>query len=239
MECLGYTLYEVTHASDYFKQLYAWVVELIWRGHAYVCHQKVEESKGHNPASSPWRDRPVEGYRGYSRREDAPFHEWGLPADHSFQSTVQMYLSSHISQKVSIQYLLLSECLLSIYSIVSSSRNRIHGKWHEKVSNNKTQTYNYLFRKHKTHTYCWKQKKKSMNPNYMKFNFISQINPVIQSQCLKTLGHFPNTHCFFRFWNNSSNWQIFIIGCSYICMCVFFSNTEKELAETLVHMLYV
>lgn len=75
MECLGYTLYEVTHASDYFKQLYAWVVELIWRGHAYVCHQKVEESKGHNPASSPWRDRPVEGYRGYSRREDAPFHE--------------------------------------------------------------------------------------------------------------------------------------------------------------------
>lgn len=30
------------------------------RGHAYVCHQKVEEIKGHNPPPSPWRERPVE-----------------------------------------------------------------------------------------------------------------------------------------------------------------------------------
>lgn len=30
------------------------------RGHAYVCHQKGEELKGHNVALSPWRDRPVE-----------------------------------------------------------------------------------------------------------------------------------------------------------------------------------
>ena len=29
-------------------------------GHAYVCHQKVDEIKGHNPPPSPWRDRPVE-----------------------------------------------------------------------------------------------------------------------------------------------------------------------------------
>lgn len=29
------------------------------RGHAYVCHQKVEELKGHNIAQSPWRDRPI------------------------------------------------------------------------------------------------------------------------------------------------------------------------------------
>lgn len=31
-----------------------------FRGHAYVCHQKVEELKGHNIAPSPWRDRPIE-----------------------------------------------------------------------------------------------------------------------------------------------------------------------------------
>lgn len=30
------------------------------RGQAYVCHQKVDEIKGHNPPPSPWRDRPVE-----------------------------------------------------------------------------------------------------------------------------------------------------------------------------------
>ncbi|KAJ6668128.1 hypothetical protein lerEdw1_015505 [Lerista edwardsae] len=60
VEWLGYTPYAVTHASDYFDQLYAWAVDLIRRGHAYVCHQKVEELKGHNPPPSPWRDRPAE-----------------------------------------------------------------------------------------------------------------------------------------------------------------------------------
>ncbi|XP_074861719.1 glutamine--tRNA ligase isoform X2 [Carettochelys insculpta] len=60
VEWLGYQPYAVTHASDYFDQLYAWAVELIRRGHAYVCHQRVEEIKGHNPPPSPWRDRPVE-----------------------------------------------------------------------------------------------------------------------------------------------------------------------------------
>ncbi|XP_077181034.1 glutamine--tRNA ligase [Paroedura picta] len=60
VEWLGYTPHAVTHASDYFDQLYAWAVELIQRGEAYVCHQKVEEIKGHNPPPSPWRDRPVE-----------------------------------------------------------------------------------------------------------------------------------------------------------------------------------
>ncbi|XP_034287597.1 glutamine--tRNA ligase isoform X1 [Pantherophis guttatus] len=60
VEWLGYTPYAVTHASDYFDELYALAVDLIKRGHAYVCHQKVEEIKGHNPPPSPWRDRPIE-----------------------------------------------------------------------------------------------------------------------------------------------------------------------------------
>ncbi|XP_063147536.1 glutamine--tRNA ligase isoform X2 [Candoia aspera] len=60
VEWLGYSPYAVTHASDYFGQLYTLAVDLIKRGHAYVCHQKVEEIKGHNPPPSPWRDRPIE-----------------------------------------------------------------------------------------------------------------------------------------------------------------------------------
>uniref|UniRef100_A0A8C5RSZ3 Glutaminyl-tRNA synthetase n=1 Tax=Laticauda laticaudata TaxID=8630 RepID=A0A8C5RSZ3_LATLA len=60
VEWLGYTPYAVTHASDYFDELYALAVDLIKRGHAYICHQKVEEIKGHNPPPSPWRDRPIE-----------------------------------------------------------------------------------------------------------------------------------------------------------------------------------
>lgn len=60
VEWLGYKPYEVTHASDNFQQLYDLAVDLIRRGHAYVCHQKGEELKGHNPPPSPWRERPTE-----------------------------------------------------------------------------------------------------------------------------------------------------------------------------------
>ncbi|XP_048462236.1 glutamine--tRNA ligase isoform X2 [Rhincodon typus] len=60
VEWLGYKPSAVTHASDYFDQLYDWAMELIKRGQAYACHQKVDEIKGHNPPPSPWRDRPIE-----------------------------------------------------------------------------------------------------------------------------------------------------------------------------------
>ncbi|XP_037333622.2 glutamine--tRNA ligase [Pungitius pungitius] len=60
VEWLGYKPHAVTHASDNFQQLYDLAVDLIRRGHAYVCHQKGEELKGHNIPPSPWRDRPAE-----------------------------------------------------------------------------------------------------------------------------------------------------------------------------------
>ncbi|VDP05842.1 unnamed protein product [Soboliphyme baturini] len=60
VEWLGYKPYKVTHSSDYFDRLYELAIELIKRGHAYVCHQSADEMKGFNPAPSPWRDRPIE-----------------------------------------------------------------------------------------------------------------------------------------------------------------------------------
>nr|XP_055024703.1 glutamine--tRNA ligase [Misgurnus anguillicaudatus] len=60
VEWLGYTPYDITHASDHFQRLYDLAVDLIRRGHAYVCHQRGEELKGHNVPPSPWRDRPIE-----------------------------------------------------------------------------------------------------------------------------------------------------------------------------------
>lgn len=60
VEWLGYEPYEITHASDNFQQLYDLAVDLVRRGHAYVCHQRGEELKGHNAPASPWRDRPTE-----------------------------------------------------------------------------------------------------------------------------------------------------------------------------------
>ncbi|KAL8558848.1 putative glutamine--tRNA ligase [Nucella lapillus] len=60
VEWLGYKPFKVTHASDNFDKLYECAVELIKRGHAYICHQKAEELKGFNVADSPWRDRPIE-----------------------------------------------------------------------------------------------------------------------------------------------------------------------------------
>jgi len=59
VEWLGFTPFKITHASDYFDQLYVYAVELIKRGEAYVCHQKYEEIKGHNPPPSEWRERPI------------------------------------------------------------------------------------------------------------------------------------------------------------------------------------
>ncbi|KAL6065159.1 glutamine--tRNA ligase [Balamuthia mandrillaris] len=65
---LGHTPYKVTHASDYFEELYQLAVELIKRGKAYVCHQtseQVKEDRAHKKKTgksraSPWRDRPIE-----------------------------------------------------------------------------------------------------------------------------------------------------------------------------------
>ncbi|XP_067024139.1 glutamine--tRNA ligase-like [Acropora muricata] len=57
---LGFEPWKITHASDNFGKLYDFAVDLIKRGHAYVCHQEYEEIKGFNPPPSPWRDRPIE-----------------------------------------------------------------------------------------------------------------------------------------------------------------------------------
>ena len=56
----GYKPWKVTHASDNFDKLYEYAVELIHRGHAYVCHMRADELKGFNSPDSPWRDRPME-----------------------------------------------------------------------------------------------------------------------------------------------------------------------------------
>ncbi|VDI54570.1 Hypothetical predicted protein [Mytilus galloprovincialis] len=60
VQWLGYKPFKVTHASDNFDRLYELAVELIKRGHAYICHMKSEDIKGFNPPDSPWRDRPIE-----------------------------------------------------------------------------------------------------------------------------------------------------------------------------------
>ena len=55
----------LTHASDYFDQLYAWAVELIEHGNAYVCSQSAEEIRATRgtltkPGTpSPYRDRNI------------------------------------------------------------------------------------------------------------------------------------------------------------------------------------
>ncbi len=53
------------YASDYFDQMYEYAVELIKKGLAYVCELSPEEFKAHRgdvgvPATSPYRDRPME-----------------------------------------------------------------------------------------------------------------------------------------------------------------------------------
>jgi glutaminyl-tRNA synthetase len=53
------------YASDYFEQMYQYAVELIKKGLAYVCQLSPEEMAANRgdvntPATSPYRDRPIE-----------------------------------------------------------------------------------------------------------------------------------------------------------------------------------
>ena len=53
------------YASDYFEQMYQYAVELIEKGLAYVCQLSAEEMSANRgdvntPATSPYRDRPIE-----------------------------------------------------------------------------------------------------------------------------------------------------------------------------------
>ncbi len=52
-------------ASDYFGRMYEWAVELVTKGKAYVCGlsgEEVSKRRGSPgvPATSPFRDRPIE-----------------------------------------------------------------------------------------------------------------------------------------------------------------------------------
>ena len=66
IQWLGFQWAEEHYASDYFDQLYAWAVELIRKGLAYVDDQTQEEIRENRgtvsvPGTpSPWRDRSVE-----------------------------------------------------------------------------------------------------------------------------------------------------------------------------------
>jgi glutaminyl-tRNA synthetase len=59
---LGYKPYKITHASDYFEDLYSLAVELIKRGKAYVCHQTKDQMNDfrEKKLDSPYRNRSVE-----------------------------------------------------------------------------------------------------------------------------------------------------------------------------------
>lgn len=56
----------IYYASDYFPQLYAWAVQLIKQGQAYVCDLTAEETRAYRGTltepgrNSPYRDRSVE-----------------------------------------------------------------------------------------------------------------------------------------------------------------------------------
>ena len=58
---MGWKPWKITYSSDYFDQLHAFAVDLIRRGHAYVCHQTKDEIEASREKRepSPWRDRPV------------------------------------------------------------------------------------------------------------------------------------------------------------------------------------
>jgi len=70
------------YASDYFEQMYQFAIELIEKGLAYVCQLSPEEFKLRRgdlstPATSPYRDRPIEESLDLFRRMRAGEFENG------------------------------------------------------------------------------------------------------------------------------------------------------------------
>ncbi|MBD5083797.1 MAG: glutamine--tRNA ligase/YqeY domain fusion protein [Clostridiales bacterium] len=69
------------YASDYFDKMYEYAVELIKKGDAYVCELSPEEFKEHRgtigvPATSPYRDRPIEeSLELFERMKNGEFEE--------------------------------------------------------------------------------------------------------------------------------------------------------------------
>lgn len=59
---MGWKPWKITHASDYFQELYELAVKLIKIGKAYVCHLSSDDIAAYRERreASPWRDTPVE-----------------------------------------------------------------------------------------------------------------------------------------------------------------------------------
>eukprot|EP01094_Clydonella_sp_ATCC50884_P008021 TRINITY_DN1729_c1_g1_i2.p1 TRINITY_DN1729_c1_g1~~TRINITY_DN1729_c1_g1_i2.p1 ORF type:complete len:466 (-),score=162.87 TRINITY_DN1729_c1_g1_i2:341-1738(-) len=59
---MGFKPHKITYSSDYFDQLFAFAIQLIKEGKAYVCHETAEEMHVNREAGteSRWRNRPVE-----------------------------------------------------------------------------------------------------------------------------------------------------------------------------------
>lgn len=59
---MGYEPFKITHASDYFEELYNLAEELIKRGKAFVCEQPADDIKEYRALKkeSPFRNRSIE-----------------------------------------------------------------------------------------------------------------------------------------------------------------------------------
>lgn len=78
VQWLGYTPHAITHSSDHFQLLFETAQKLIAGGHAYVCHQTVEQMRGQNVEPSPWRQRPAdENMRLFNDMRCGKFEEGG------------------------------------------------------------------------------------------------------------------------------------------------------------------
>lgn len=75
---MGHDWVKITHAADYFEELYNLAVELIKRDKAFVCHQTSDEvaTSREKRQPSPWRDRPIEeSLKLFADMRDGKFKE--------------------------------------------------------------------------------------------------------------------------------------------------------------------
>lgn len=117
---LGFTYEKPLFASDYFDRLYAFAVELIEKGKAYVCSLPADQIRKYRGTltepgkNSPFRDRSVEENLGlFTRMKNGEFDEGG----HTLRAKIDM-ASPNINLRDPI-----------IYRVKKASHPRTGDKW--------------------------------------------------------------------------------------------------------------
>ncbi len=129
------------YASNYFDQLYAWAMQLIEKGKAFVCQLDGEQMRGYRGTltepgrNSPWRDRPVEeNLELFEKMKNGEFDE----GSHTLRAKIDM-AHPNLNMRDPVMYRILKAshhrtaekwCIYPMYDFAHGQSDSIEGVTH-------------------------------------------------------------------------------------------------------------